>query len=172
MLEIDRWALARAAEFQADMLAHYERCTSSTRGRQAAAVLLGRPGRLLPRRAEGPPVHHRRPKAWRGAAPRPRAYQITHAMLRWMAPVLSFTAEEAWKVFNQSNSIFLEPPAPCPRATALLAKWQRLRAIRDAVNKEIENVRSAPWASRCRHAVDAHRRARRTMRCWPAWATI
>ena len=29
------------------------------RGGQAAAVLLRRPGRLLPRRAEGPPLHHR-----------------------------------------------------------------------------------------------------------------
>ena len=29
-------------------------------------------------------------------------------MLRWMAPFLSFTAEEAWKVFGASDSIFLE----------------------------------------------------------------
>jgi isoleucyl-tRNA synthetase len=35
-------------------------------------------------------------------------HQITHAMLRWMAPFLSFTAEEAWKVFGNSDSIFVE----------------------------------------------------------------
>lgn len=71
-------------------------------------------------------------------------YQITHAMLRWMAPFLSFTAEEAWKLFGQSDSIFLETFQTLPAGdAALLAKWQRLRAIRDAVNKEIENVRTS-----------------------------
>ncbi|MDE2414044.1 MAG: class I tRNA ligase family protein, partial [Comamonadaceae bacterium] len=71
-------------------------------------------------------------------------YQITHAMLRWMAPFLSFTAEEAWKLFGQSDSIYLETYQSIPAADeALLAKWERLRQIRDAVNKEIENVRTA-----------------------------
>jgi isoleucyl-tRNA synthetase len=31
-------------------------------------------------------------------------YQITHAMLRWMAPFLSFTAEEAWGFMGQFGS--------------------------------------------------------------------
>jgi isoleucyl-tRNA synthetase len=74
-------------------------------------------------------------------------HQITHAMLRWMAPFLSFTAEEAWKIVGQaetgSESIFFETfsrfPAP---DTALLAKWQRIREIRDAVNKDIEALRA------------------------------
>jgi isoleucyl-tRNA synthetase len=34
-------------------------------------------------------------------------------MLRWMAPFLSFTAEEAWKLFGTSESIFLETYASC-----------------------------------------------------------
>ena len=29
-------------------------------------------------------------------------------MLRWMAPFLSFTAEEAWKIFNGGETIFTE----------------------------------------------------------------
>jgi isoleucyl-tRNA synthetase len=70
-------------------------------------------------------------------------WQITHAMLRWMAPFLSFTAEEAWKVFGSSESIFMETYAefPAPDA-ALLAKWSRIREIRDAVNKDIEALRA------------------------------
>ena len=69
-------------------------------------------------------------------------YQITHAMLRWMAPFLSFTAEEAWKVFGGSDSIFLEEYAEIGSPdTALLAKWNRIREIRDAANKEIEALR-------------------------------
>ncbi len=72
-------------------------------------------------------------------------WQITHAMLRWMAPFLSFTAEEAWPILapGQSPSIFTETflkfDAP---DTALLAKWQRIRAIRDEANKAIEAVRT------------------------------
>ena len=71
-------------------------------------------------------------------------WQITHAMLRWMAPFLSFTAEEAWQVLGSSESIFMETYADLGAAdTALLAKWTRMREIRDAVNKEIETLRAA-----------------------------
>jgi isoleucyl-tRNA synthetase len=64
-------------------------------------------------------------------------------MLRWMAPFLSFTAEEAWAVFGSSDSIFVETywAFDTPDAS-LLARWQRIREIRDAVNKEIEAVRN------------------------------
>jgi isoleucyl-tRNA synthetase len=74
-------------------------------------------------------------------------WHITHAMLRWMAPFLSFTAEEAWKVFapNTSASIFIETFSDVSAwgDEVLLAKWARIRTIRDVVNKEIEAVRTA-----------------------------
>ena len=76
-------------------------------------------------------------------------------MLRWMAPFLSFTAEEAWPVLapGKSPSIFTETywHFDAPDAD-LLAKWQRIRAIRDEANKAIEAVRSAGgvWALRCK----------------------
>jgi isoleucyl-tRNA synthetase len=71
-------------------------------------------------------------------------WNITHAMLRWMAPFLSFTAEEAWKLFGTSESIFFETYAEIggPDA-ALLDKWTRIRAARELVNKEIESLREA-----------------------------
>ncbi len=70
-------------------------------------------------------------------------HQITHAMLRWMAPFLSFTAEEAWTVFGSSESIFLETYAAFNAPDeALLAKWSRIRELRDAVNKDIEALRT------------------------------
>ena len=69
--------------------------------------------------------------------------QITHAMLRWMAPFLSFTAEEAWKVMGATDSIFVETYAElaAPDA-ALLARWSRIREIRDIANKDIEALRA------------------------------
>ena len=65
-------------------------------------------------------------------------------MLRWMAPFLSFTAEEAWKVLGTSESIYLETYQTVAEVDeALLARWQRILEIRAAVNKEIENQRAA-----------------------------
>ncbi|MCB2031872.1 MAG: class I tRNA ligase family protein, partial [Ottowia sp.] len=62
-------------------------------------------------------------------------WQLTHAMLRWMAPFLSFTAEEALQVFGARQSVFLatysELPAP---DGALRGKWARIRTVREAVN--------------------------------------
>jgi isoleucyl-tRNA synthetase len=70
-------------------------------------------------------------------------HQITHALLRWMAPFLSFTAEEAWKVAGQSESIFMETYAELSTPdAALLAKWRRIRELREAVNKDIEVLRA------------------------------
>jgi isoleucyl-tRNA synthetase len=73
-------------------------------------------------------------------------WQITHAMLRWMAPFLSFTAEEAWTVFDGGDSIFTQTywrfDAAVSGDAERLARWARIRAVRDAVNKEIEALRS------------------------------
>ena len=73
-------------------------------------------------------------------------WHITHAMLRWMAPFLSFTAEQAWKVFEpaKTSSIFVETYSDVSawRGEELLAKWARIRAIRDVANKEIEALRA------------------------------
>jgi isoleucyl-tRNA synthetase len=73
-------------------------------------------------------------------------------MLRWMAPFLSFTAEEAWDVLGAEGktpaatkeSIFMDRYAQLPSVDdALAAKWARIREIREAVNKDIETLRAA-----------------------------
>ena len=143
LLEIDRYALARAAELQADFLAHYEKYEfhpvvaklqvycSEDLGAFYLDVLKDR-------------LYTTAPKSHARRSAQTALHQITHAMLRWMAPFLSFTAEEAWKVFGASESIFLETYSSlCTPDGALLAKWARIRAIRDLVNKEIEALRTA-----------------------------
>jgi isoleucyl-tRNA synthetase len=78
-------------------------------------------------------------------------WQITQAMLRLMAPFLSFTAEEAWAVLGAEgktplatqDSIFLDTYAAVGEPdAALLAKWTRIRELRDVVNKDIEVLRA------------------------------
>jgi isoleucyl-tRNA synthetase len=70
---------------------------------------------------------------------------ITDALLKLMAPLLSFTAEEAWKVFRPgARTIFTEvfPVLPAvPGEHALVEKWTRLRAIRAEVQKKLEELR-------------------------------
>ncbi len=146
MLEIDRWALARSAEFQAEVLAHYQVYEfhpvvaklqvfcSEDLGAFYLDVLKDR-------------LYTTAPKSLARRSAQTALWHLTHAMLRWMAPFLSFTAEEAWKLFapQATQSIFVETFSDVSawQDEALLAKWSRLRHWRDLVNKEIEAVRSA-----------------------------
>lgn len=74
-------------------------------------------------------------------------WHITHALLRLIAPVLSFTAEEAWQIFCPGQvTIFTETYAllpEIPNSNLLLEGWSKLRKIRAEVTKELETVRSA-----------------------------
>jgi isoleucyl-tRNA synthetase len=71
---------------------------------------------------------------------------IRDALLKVLAPILSFTAEEAWRVVHPSDaSIFVGVIAgslpEVAGADALLAKWQRILAVRSVVLKELEGLR-------------------------------
>ncbi|MFM9914739.1 MAG: isoleucine--tRNA ligase [Rhizobacter sp.] len=146
LLEIDRYALARAAQFQADVLAHYEvyefhpvvaklqvYCSEDL-GSFYLDVLKDR-------------LYTTAPKSHARRSAQTALWHITHAMLRWMAPSLSFTAEEAWPIFapGRSPSIFIETYSNTTgwADEALLAKWSRIREIREFANKQIETVRGA-----------------------------
>jgi isoleucyl-tRNA synthetase len=71
---------------------------------------------------------------------------IRDALLKLAAPVLSFTAEEAWRIlYPDDASIFCHVWVDAlPRvadADALSAKWTRILRVRAAVLKEIERLR-------------------------------
>ena len=148
LLEIDRYALARASQLQEDILAHYERyefhpvvaklqvyCSEDL----GAFYLDILKDRLYTSAAKS---HARR-------AAQTALWHITNGMLRWMAPFLSFTAEEAWAVFNigetKGQSIFVETYWDFHEADKdgeLLAKWSRIRTFREEVNRRIEEIRT------------------------------
>ena len=150
LLEIDRYALSRVAQLQADVLAHYEvyefhpvvaklqTYCSEDLGAFYLDVLKDRLYTSAP--------HSRARRSAQTAL-----WQITQTMLRLMAPFLSFTAEEAWAVLGTAGktpvatreSIFLDTySAQAPADATLLAKWTRIRELRDAVNKDIEVLRA------------------------------
>ncbi|MCO5122100.1 MAG: class I tRNA ligase family protein, partial [Burkholderiaceae bacterium] len=77
---------------------------------------------------------------------------ITHSVLRIMAPMLSFTAEEAWPIFapdawrDGGETIFTQTWYRFPEVTdaaTLIAKWNRIRAVRAHVMRAIEEQRIA-----------------------------
>ena len=101
-------------------------------------------------------------------------WHITNAMLRWMALFLSFTAEEAWKIFNGGETIFTETYWDFAGAeqTDLLTKWARIREVRDLVNKDIEAVRTEGKVGlRCKQKSRSPQRPMTTPSC-PVWVMI
>ena len=141
LFEVDRYALSRAAELQAEILAHYEAYEFHpvvAKLQQYCSEDLG--GFYLDVLKDR--LYTTAPDSRARRSAQTALYHITQAMLRWMAPFLSFTAEEAWAVVGNSESIFLETYSDLPAAdAALAAKWSRLLDIRALANKEIEAVR-------------------------------
>ncbi len=154
MLEVDRYAISRAAQLQADIVGHYNPQTQVFEGghfgryefhpvvsklqiycsEDLGAFYLDVLKDRLYTTATG--SHARR-------SAQTALWQITQAMLRWMAPFLSFTAEEAWGVLGLGNTIFKDRYVQLPEPdTALLDKWSHIREIREQVNKDIEVVRA------------------------------
>ena len=147
LLEIDRYALAMTAAMQAEVLAAYDTYEfhaavarlqifcSEDLGAFYLDILKDRlyttAADSLARRSAQTGLHH-----------------ITHALLKLLAPILSFTAEEAWADLHPGQvmpSLFTELHHALPAfddADALMARWARLRAIRAETMREIETVRS------------------------------
>ncbi len=73
-------------------------------------------------------------------------WHITNSLLRLMAPILSFTAEEAWAVFGGKGekSVFEETWHSLPDAgleSSVIAQWESVRQFRELVTKKIEEKR-------------------------------
>jgi isoleucyl-tRNA synthetase len=72
---------------------------------------------------------------------------VAQAMVRWLAPILSFTAEEAWRHLPNipNESVFLNTwhqfPAGAEREPAI--NWPSLIALKADVARELERLRAA-----------------------------
>ena len=145
LLELDRWTLAYTERFQKEVLAEYgefrfhnvvsmlQTFASADLGSFYLDVLKDR-------------LYTTAPGSEARRSAQTALWYITKTLLRLMAPVLSFTAEEAFKVFspNESETIFTERFEPLPEvagAEALLAKWDAVRTVRADLQKKIEELR-------------------------------
>jgi isoleucyl-tRNA synthetase len=158
MVEIDRWALARTAQLQEEIVGAFDAARGVFSGGHYGAyefhpvvaklqVFCSEDlgafylDVLKDRLYTTAPASHARRSAQTALS------HIAQAMLRWMAPFLSFTAEEAWQFVGPagSPSIFVETYSDT-RAwanPALLARWSRIAAVRAEANRKIEALRAA-----------------------------
>ena len=147
LLELDRWLLARAEQLQTEVLEAY-------RGYQFHLIyqkiysfcVVDLSSFYLD------VIKDREYTTQAGSTARRSCqtamYHVGEAMVRWLAPILSFTAEEIWqylpKEARREPSVFIatwyEFPAP---AKVDMRLWQRLLAVREAVRKELEKLRVA-----------------------------
>ncbi|MEQ4341307.1 isoleucine--tRNA ligase [Pseudomonas syringae] len=77
-------------------------------------------------------------------------FHISEALVRWIAPILAFTADELWQFLpgERNESVMLntwyegltEMPADFDMDRAY---WERIMAVKTSVNKEMENLRAA-----------------------------
>ncbi|MFK0268283.1 MULTISPECIES: isoleucine--tRNA ligase [Pseudomonas] len=77
-------------------------------------------------------------------------YHISEALVRWIAPILAFTADEIWQYLpgERNESVMLngwyQGLSELPEGTELdRAYWDRVMAVKASVNKELENQRTA-----------------------------
>jgi isoleucyl-tRNA synthetase len=145
-LEIDRYALALTREFDAQVKQHYakfefhhgmqllQNFCSETLGGFYLDILKDRlytAGGTSPARRSAQNA----------------LYRITHSLVRLMAPVLSFTAEEVWQEISKDpqDSVFLHTwdgvlPAQ-PDEANVAQRWSNLRALRSDIQKQLEDLR-------------------------------
>jgi isoleucyl-tRNA synthetase len=74
-------------------------------------------------------------------------FHIAQAMVRWIAPVLSFTAEEIWRLMPHAagapESVFLATWHALPAVAPARMDWAALIQLRASVLRELETLRDS-----------------------------
>lgn len=145
MLEIDRWTLARAGALQAEVIKAYRDYDFHLVYQKVHGFCVIELGAfwldILKDRLYTMPA----------ASPARRSaqtaiYHVAEAMVRWLAPILSFTAEEIWKYLPgpRDESVLLATWWPLPEVQASKKiDWDAVIALKTDVARELEQLRAA-----------------------------
>ncbi|GAA0858007.1 isoleucine--tRNA ligase [Aliiglaciecola litoralis] len=147
MVELDKWAVSRAAAMQADIINAYEKydlLVVTQKMMQFCSIELGSfyldiiKDRQYTAKADG--------LARRSC--QTALYHIVEALVRWMAPVTSFTAQELWQEMpgERSQFVFTETwykglPSADQQNTFDNGFWQQVLAVKEQVNRALEQQR-------------------------------
>ena len=146
LVAIDQWAISKAFALQNDVVTafrNYEFHDIYQKVHNFCVVELG--GFYLDI------IKDRLYTTGAGSSPRRSAqtamYHVAEAMVRWLAPILSFTAEEVWSFLpgERNESVFLNTwhqfPAGAERASEI--DWPAFIALKADVARELERLRAA-----------------------------
>ncbi|NKF50993.1 isoleucine--tRNA ligase [Shewanella sp. WXL01] len=147
MVALDRWVVRRAAALQEEIITAYDQYNFhqvTQKLMQFCSVELGSfyldiiKDRQYTAKAEG---HARR-------SCQSALYHIAEAMVRWMTPILSFTADEVWQLLpgERGEYVFTEEWYQGLESVTVENDlsdeyWQQLLTVRTEVNKVIEQAR-------------------------------
>ncbi len=149
LLALDRWAIERAMDLQRDVERAYHDYSFHTiyqRLHQFCVVDMG--GFYLDVLKDR---LYTMPKDSVGRRSAQTAmYHILHALVRWLAPILTFTADEIWRQTpdHDTESVFLTtwyqgwPHLPAADATLDKDFWSGVLSVRQEVSRRLEAVRT------------------------------
>ncbi|MDI5832961.1 isoleucine--tRNA ligase [Shewanella xiamenensis] len=147
MVALDRWAVRRAAALQQEIIEAYEQYNFhivTQKLMQFCSVELGSfyldiiKDRQYTAKQEG---HARR-------SCQSALFHIAEAMVRWIAPILSFTADEVWQLLPGQRDAYVFTQEWYQGLQSITldtdlsdAYWENLLTVRNEVNKVIEQAR-------------------------------
>ncbi|PWF65422.1 isoleucine--tRNA ligase [Shewanella sp. BC20] len=147
MVALDRWAVRRAAALQQEIIEAYEQYNFhivTQKLMQFCSVELGSfyldiiKDRQYTAKQEG---HARR-------SCQSALFHIAEAMVRWIAPILSFTADEVWQLLPGQRDAYVFTQEWYQDLQSITldtdlsdAYWENLLTVRNEVNKVIEQAR-------------------------------
>ena len=144
MVALDRWAVARTAHLQAEIVEAYREYAFHLVYHKVhnfcivdlSAIYLDV---VRDRLYTTPAGSHARRSA------QTALYHIAHAMVRWLSPVLSFTAEEIWRHLPgvTEESVFLAQWHALPEGAAHDIDWSAFLQLKRDVSRELEKLREA-----------------------------
>ena len=143
MVALDRWALNRARQVQEEVIAAYRRYEFHAIYQAVHKFCAVDMGSLyldvLKDRLYTMPVESRPRRSGQTAM-----FHIAEAMVRWLAPILSFTAEEMFRYLpgDRPESVFLTTWHTLPEVPRDEIDWGKLLALRGDVLRELEKMRA------------------------------
>ena len=147
MLALDRWAVDRTRRLQAEILEAYDQYLFHLIYQKIHNFCSVDMGSLYLDIIKDRQYTTQRDSIARRSA-QTALYHIVEAMTRWLAPILSFTAEEIWRHLpgERGPSVFLttwyDGLFAVDDAEPLnAAYWDRLIAVRELVSKKLERLR-------------------------------
>lgn len=144
LVELDRWAIARCQQLQEEIIKDYNQYHFHSIFQKIHNFCALDMGSfyldIIKDRQYTTPVGSQARRSCQTAM-----YHIIEALTRWLAPILSFTAEEIWQAIpgNHNVSVFLEEwYTAWPNIGSIdMDYWSTLQSIRDEVNKALEKQR-------------------------------